>query len=90
MVNGSPSISISRRMVLSSLVAMGCRQSDTLARPDSSVEYRLGPASCLDLFPPGEDVVHEPLSVLLTNDRIADHSGILEHVVRGLEHALEM
>jgi len=41
-------------------------------------------------LPTGDDVIDEPFPVLLTNDRFTDHSGILQHVVRGLEHALEM
>ena len=107
MVNDSPSISISRLIVLSSLVAIGCRQSDTLAKPGGSVEsgYAVGlgwsgggggrgasgkPGGRSNRLSTGEHVVDEPLPVLLTNDRFADHSGLLQHVMRGLKHTLQM
>ena len=83
MVNGSPSISISRRIVLSSFVAMGF----SVLVP---VRSRIGPVGgVLRLFTP-QQVVYEPCSLLLTNDRLSNHSGRPEHVVGGLQHPLEM
>ena len=39
---------------------------------------------------PAQHVVNEPLSLLLTNDRLANHSGGLEHVVGRLKNPLQM
>jgi hypothetical protein len=37
-----------------------------------------------------QHVVDEPLSLLLTNNRLTNHSGRLEHVVRRLENPLQV
>src|SRR4051812_20621333 len=39
---------------------------------------------------PRQDVVDEPFPLLLTNDRLANHSALLQHVVRGLKDALQV
>ena len=39
---------------------------------------------------PPQHVVDEPLPLLLTNDRFANHSGRFEHLVRRLEDALQV
>ena len=78
-VNGSPSISISRRMVLSSLVAMVSLRSTLPIR-----------GSSYGLVFPAQHVVNEPLPLLLTNHRLANHSGGLEHVVGRLKNPLQM
>jgi hypothetical protein len=91
-VNDSPSISISRRMVFWSLVGMedwypsrfsgfGAYgflgpQTDEPARPLS------GPSS--------QHIIDEPLPLLLPNDGISDDSALLEHVVGWLEDALKV
>jgi len=70
---------------------MRCRQIDTLAEPVGSVESGWGRSrgvGRLDWLATGQDVVDEPFPMLLTNNRFADHSGFLEHIVRGLEHPL--
>ena len=86
-VYGSPSISISRRMVFSSLV-------DMIPRHYPAPLWGFGYASTFRFLasavPSCQYVVDEPLSLLLTNERFSNHSSLLEHVVRGLQHALQM
>jgi hypothetical protein len=87
MVNDSPSISISRRIVLSSLVAMKVRLIhadlvlvlvNELSTPCFRTNVHLIGLSA------GEDVVHEPFSLLLTNHCLTNHARVAEHVVGGL------
>lgn len=39
---------------------------------------------------PGQYIIDEPFPLLLTNDCLADHSALFEHVVRRLENPLEV
>ena len=38
----------------------------------------------------GEHVVDEPFPLLLTNDRLPDHSALLQHVMRGLQGRMQL
>jgi hypothetical protein len=85
-VYGSPSISISRRMVFSSLV-------DMIPKHYPAPLWWFGYASAVrpslaSAVSSCQYVVDEPLSLLLTNKRLTNHSSLLEHVVRGLQHSL--
>jgi len=78
-VNGSPSISISRRMVFSSLVGMRLL---VIHAGTGTVRWRSSSAA--------EHVVDEPISLLLTNDCLTDHSGSSQHLMGRLKDPLEM
>lgn len=41
-------------------------------------------------MPPSQYIIDEPIPLLLTNDGLADHSGLLQQLVGGLKHTLEM
>jgi len=84
-VNASPSISISRRIVLSSLVAMGY----DVIHGSGGLVRRKRPGA-MPLLSSGKHIVYEPLSLVLTNNRLPDHSALLEHIVSRLKHALQM
>jgi len=86
MVKASPSISISRLMVLSSFVAMGYA---VVPGSKTAVRCRRVGGS-FRLLSSSEHIVDEPLSLLLTNDGLTDHSALLQHVVSRLENALQM
>ena len=42
------------------------------------------------LLSAGKHIIDEPLSLLLTNHGFADHSALLEHIMRRLQNALQM
>ena len=51
---------------------------------------RMTASGGLQLATAGQHVVDEPFSLLLTNCGVANHAGILQQVMGGLKHTLQM
>jgi hypothetical protein len=84
-VNGSPSISISRRISFKSFVAM------PLYTPAAVEMFSFSKHVPRRSLRPGrEDVLGVPFTAMLTKTGVTDETGFHQHNVRGLQNALKV
>ena len=94
-VNGSPSISISRRISFKSLVAIPFILRDSLKRSAPALLTWCQLCFSLAGLAPslrarGEDVLRVPLPIVLLEAGITDETGFDEHHMSGLQNTLQM